>query len=180
MKSRFARSAFWPIPALLALALIAASRPAAAQTPTARVPNPYERSGLLTRQVRVLPKLPPDPDRDSFQGSRYADEQDGKFLIVHPNDSWRRGGMYGYPLSDRHMATVAPYFMGSPGSTIGPDTRNHNPVTTRWVKNLFYPFQPVGMYYDRGVYAPIYDFDWFVPGPGPFPWPHFFIRPTGG
>ena len=36
------------------------------------------------------------------------------------------------------------------------------------------------MYYDRGVYTPIYDFDYFVPGPGPFPWSHFFKRPTGG
>jgi hypothetical protein len=36
------------------------------------------------------------------------------------------------------------------------------------------------MYYDRGVYTPIYDFDYTVPGPGPFPWSHFFKRPTGG
>lgn len=150
------------------------------QVPLARVPRVEQRSGLLTRLTPVVPQLPPDDDRDAFQGSRYADEQDGKFILVHPNDSWRRGGMYGYPLSDRHTAAYRPYFTGSPGSTIGPDTMGHNPVSGRWINNFFHPFKPVGMYYDRGVYVPIYDFDWFVTGPGPFPWPHFFKKPTGG
>src|SRR5262245_7539819 len=120
-----------------------------AQVPLARVPDVEHRSGIVTRMTPVLPKLPPDDDRDAFQGTRYADEQDDTVIIVHPHDSWRRGGMYGYPLSDRHTAAVRPYFMGSPGSTIGPDTQGHNAVTGRWFTNFFHPFRPVGMYYDR-------------------------------
>ncbi len=88
--------------------------------------------------------------------------------------------MYGRPLTPQCTAAVYPYFHGSPGGRIDEDCRGHNPVTGRWVRNFFLPFKPVGMYYDRGVYAPIYDMDYFIPGPGPFPWSHFFKRPTGG
>ena len=101
-------------------------------------------------------------------------------MKLHPYDSYKDGGMYGRPLTPQCTAAVYPYFHGSPGGRIDEDCRGHNPVTGRWVRNFFLPFKPVGMYYDRGVYAPIYDMDYFIPGPGPFPWSHFFKRPTGG
>jgi hypothetical protein len=88
--------------------------------------------------------------------------------------------MYGKFLSRRHTATHDPFFVGTQGSTIGPDTQREHPAIGRWIVNPFHQFRPIGMYYDRGVSVPIYDFDYTVPGPGPFPWPHFFKRPTGG
>jgi hypothetical protein len=158
-----------------------AGAPCRGQEPAPRVYDPQQRSGLLSRYAPVLPKLPPDDDRDAFQGTRFADEQDDATCLVHPYNSWRNGGMYGYPLCPNCTAAVTPFFRGSPGrSTITDECRSHHPALRRWVGNAINPWKPVGMYYDRGVYTPIYDFDWFVPGPGPFPWSHFFKRPTGG
>lgn len=161
------------------LALLAGT--AAAQVPIPRVPDVRERSGLISRRTPgPLPQLPPDADRDSYLGTRYADEQDYANCLVRPYNSWRNGGMYGYPFSHACTKAVAPFFVGSPGGSICEDCRSNHPAGRRWVGNLINPWKPVGMYYDRGVYAPIYDFDWVVPGPGPFPWSHFFKHPTGG
>lgn len=165
---------------LLTLAVLGAPEPALAQLPAPRLANPQERSGLMTRYTPVLPRLPVDADRDSYLGTRYQDEQDDSPLLLHPYNSCRNGGMYGKKLCDACTAAVYPYFHGSPGGRIGPECKGHDPVTGRWFTNIVHPFKPVGMYYDRGVYVPIYDLDWFVPGPGPFPWSHFFKRPTGG
>lgn len=167
-----------PMTALGLLALLAA--PAAAQVPMPRVPDVQQRSGLVSRYTTVIPYLPPDDDRDSFQGTRYADEQDNATCLVHPYNSWRNGGMYGYPLSPACTQAVWPFFAGSPGGSICAECRSHHPVGRRWIGNAINPWKPVGMYYDRGAYVPIYDFDYTVPGPGPFPWSHFFKRPTGG
>ena len=166
----------------IALALLALVGPglARAQEPKPRLASPYQRSGLVTRYTPVLPRLPEDKDRDSFEGTRYNSEKDDSPLLIRPYNSWCNGGMYGHTLTRANTAAVWPFFYGSSGSTIGPDTQGHSPAVGRWITNAFHPYKPVGMYYDRGVYTPIYDFDYCVPGPGPFPWPHFFKRPTGG
>ncbi len=160
--------------------LFAWSTPAQAQEESPGVIlNTPARSGLISRFTPPLPRLPQDPDRDSFQGTRYQDEHDTKFKLRERN-SWLNGGMYGRPLCASCTQAVSPYFRGLPGGRIEPECRGCDPVTGRWVGNLMNHYKPVGMYYDRGVYVPIYDFDYFAPGPGPFPWSHFFKRPTGG
>ncbi len=181
MDIRYARPGCAVGQAALVLGFLAVALPAQAQN-LAYAPDgaPHPVSGLLTRYTPVVPHLPPDPRRDTFQGTRYDDEHDNKWYLLHPYDSWLNGGMYGQRLTNKCTATVPPYFVGSTGSTIGPNCRGHDSFLGRWVLNPFLKFQPVGMYYDRGVYTPIYDFNWTAPGPGPFPWPHFFQRPTGG
>jgi hypothetical protein len=167
---------------VLTLAPLAPTTARAQDQPTTTpIANPYQRSGLLSRMEPILPPLPPDADRDAFLGSEYASEFDGdRGVIFFPGNSWRNGGMYGKMLSRRHTATHSPFFVGTEGSTIGPDTQREHPVIGRWIMNPLHQFRPIGMYYDRGVSVPIYDFDYTVPGPGPFPWSHFFKRPTGG
>lgn len=184
-------------PLALALACLATALTAPLGLPSARaqseapdaylsdVPRPYipdvtQRSGLVTRFTRPVPRVPQDADRDSFQGTRYQDEHDNWPLKLHPRNSCKDGGMYGRPLSSACTSAIYPFFTGSPADDMGPDCCNGHPATGRWVGNLVHPFKPVGMYYDRGVYTPIYDLDYAVPGPGPFPWSHFFKRPTGG
>jgi hypothetical protein len=161
---------------LLALAVPGQADEAAPAT----AQRPHQISGMLMRWTSPPPALPPDPRRDTFQGTRYDDEHDNSWLRFRPNNSALDGGMYGRLLTNKCTATVAPYFVGSTGSTISDCCRGLHPLTGRWVGNFIHPFKPVGMYYDRGVYAPIYDTQLFVPGPGPFPWNAFFKRPTGG
>jgi hypothetical protein len=136
-----------------------------------------QRSGLITRYTPVRAQLPPDPGRDTFYRTRWDD-------WYHPyprgRNCYKDGGMYGQPLPADCTAAVAPSFRGAPGvSTIRPECQ---PPTKygRMLGNLVHPFRPVGMYYDRGVYAPIYDLDPLVPGPGPFPWNHYIKRHLGG
>jgi hypothetical protein len=165
--------------ALLAVALgLASVRDARAQSPRPYVPQVEQRSGLVYRMTPTPPRLPEDPDRDSFQGTRYESEKDNSPIC--PRNNWAHGGMYGHPLDPSCTAAVYPNFVGSPGSTYCADCQPKHPAINRWITNPLHPFKPVGMYYDRGVYTPIYDFDYPVPGPGPFPWSHFFKRPTGG
>jgi hypothetical protein len=163
--------------ALLAVVSLAAA--AQAQVPQPYVPNVTQR-GLVSRYTPVIPREPADPKRDSFLGTRYQDEHDNAHYLLRPNNSWLNGGMYGKPLCAQCTAAVYPNFMGSPANAITEECRGDHPATGRWVRNLINPFKPVGMYYDRGVYVPIYDFDYPVPGPGPFPWPHFLRQCTGG
>jgi hypothetical protein len=159
--------------------LLAAAALAEAQVPMPRVPDVRQRSGLVSRFTTPPAYLPPDADRDTFEGTRYADEQDDAHVFA-PRNSWRNGGMYGKPLPACCTKTTYPFFRGTPGGHVGEECQSGHAALQRWVLNPFQPFKPVGMYYDRGAHVPIYDFDWTVPGPGPFPWPHFFRRPTGG
>lgn len=170
----------WPAIALglPLLGLTVLSAAARAEDTATEAPRPI--SGLLTRWTYPPPMLPPDPRRDTFQGTRYDDEHDGSPLRVRPYNSALDGGLYGRPLTNKCTATAAPYFVGAPGSTINDCCRGEHPLTGRWFGNLIHPFKPVGMYYDRGVYVPIYDTNYTVPGPGPFPWNSFFKRPLGG
>jgi hypothetical protein len=145
------------------------------QDPLPYVPDARARSGLLTRFTPVPNLLPPDPRRDTFYGTRYGDYPVKKF----PNYMCE-GGLYGDPLKGDCTACVRPYFWGAPGaSSIGPECTSLHPWG-RWIGNFVHPCRPVGMYYDRGCYVPIYDLDPWVPGPGPFPWPYFMKRHIGG
>ncbi len=159
--------------------MLLAAAGAQAQMLQARVPDVRQRSGLVSRFAVPPAYLPPDADRDAFEGTRYADEQDN-VPVFAPRNSWRNGGMYGRMLSPACTKTEYPYFQGTPAGAICDECKSAHPAIQRWVLNPFQPFKPVGMYYDRGAYVPVYDFDWTVPGPGPFPWSHFFKRPTGG
>lgn len=143
--------------------------------PSAGVPNVFQRSGLLTRFVRIEPHLPPDRDRDNYYNTRWANFPD----VKHVN-CMAHSGIYGLPWKPDCTASVYPYFHGSPGL---PSTRQacrpSSPVF-RLVENLAHPFKPVGSYYAGGSYVPLYDLDPLVTGPGPYPYPWFFKRPTGG
>ncbi len=178
MAGKHARLARWLVSALFVGCFGALAFGVRAQDLTLAPPHV---DGLASRYMPVQPRLPVDPRRDAFEGSRYASEfDDGHHVYIHPYDSWRNGGLYGRRMPENDVAAVAPYFQGRGGSTINDKTQAHNPYVRRWITNLFYPYKPVGMYYDRGVYAPIYDMDYFAPGPGPFPWGHFLNKPLGG
>ena len=70
-----------------------ASAPAWGQPPRAFVPETTERSGLLMRYAGTPEFLPPDPYRDFFYNTRYADSG----LVKHPN--WvKTQGLYGLGL----------------------------------------------------------------------------------
>src|ERR1700729_1677002 len=58
-----------------------ASAPALAQPPQPFVPDITERSGLIMRFAATPELLPPDPHRDFFYETRYADS--GR--VTHPN-----------------------------------------------------------------------------------------------
>jgi hypothetical protein len=136
-----------------------------------------QRSGLITRYSAVRAKLPPDPGRDTFYRTRWDD-------WYHPyprgRNCYKDGGLYGRPLPANCTAAVSPSFRGAPG--VSNITANCEPPSKygRIFGNLVHPFRPVGMYYDRGVYAPVYDLDPLIPGPGPFPWNHYIKRHLGG
>ena len=76
----------------------AAARPALAQPPKPFIPDITERSGLLMRSAATPEMLPPDPNRDFFYQTRYADS--GR--VKHPNWVCTQG-LYGTRLEDaRH------------------------------------------------------------------------------
>jgi hypothetical protein len=129
------------------------------------------------RYVDVPGRLPPDPHRDNFYGTRYAD----RGLVKHP-DGVLDQGLYGMGWKAKHTQSVFPFFYGNPGrSTLTADSR---PTPTqrslRFLQGVLHPFKPVGSYYQEGTYVPIYDFDPGVPGPGPFPYPFYFNWHKGG
>jgi hypothetical protein len=166
------------MPALLvAAAFLASARPAQAQLPAPRVRDLEQRSGLMTRfQPLVKRTLPHDPKRDDWYDTRWADNPD----IRHPNDC-HHGGLYGLKYGNRCTEAVYPFFRGAPGaSTIGPKCEPARLDTIRLYDNFIHPWRPVGMYYTKGVYVPIYDLDPLVPGPGPFPYDSFFAHIWGG
>lgn len=145
--------------------------------PQPYVPDITQRSGLISRFTPVPVCLPPDRKRDTFYRTRFDD-------WYHPyrntRNCYKDGGLYGRPWPGTDTAAVSPFFRGSPGaSTITPCSEPQSKYG-RILGNYFHPFRPVGMYYDRGVYTPIYDLDPMVPGPGPFPWNHYLRQCTGG
>lgn len=162
--------------ALLGLAAIGHGSLAQAQIPTPHVPNITERSGLLQRFSRPKSNLPQDPQRDNFYGDRY-----GNYAKVDDSNNPLNGGLYGVRLPARDTASVYPFFYGAPGrSTITADSKPWRPSYLRGVQQLVNHRKPVGMYYDRGSYVPIYDLDSLAPGPGPDYWPFFFQGSRGG
>jgi hypothetical protein len=164
--------------AVIALALLGGSSPVRAQVPEPRVTDVNERSGLLQRYniYNFKTNLPKDPYRDNFYGYRV-----GNYGKVFETNTYWDGGLYGVRLAGRETASVYPYFYGTPGkSTITPEGKSWRPSYLRAVQQLLHQKKPVGMYYDRGSYVPIYDLDSFSPGPGPDYWPWFFQGSRGG
>ena len=164
--------------ATLALILLGLSTSSMAQIPTPRVPDIKERSGLLQRfeVYDFKNNLPKDPYRDNWYLTRVGDHA----KVFDTNTFWN-GGLYGVRLPARETQSVYPYFYGAPGqSTITAESKSWRPSYLRAVQQLFHQRKPVGMYYDRGSYVPIYDLDSFSPGPGPDYWPWFFQGSRGG
>jgi hypothetical protein len=167
-------------PALLGLAILAAilggSSNALAQVPQPNIPDINERSGLLQRFKPYKTNLPKDPYRDNFYGPRVGDH-----AKVLDKNVYCDGGLYGVRLPARDTASIYPFFYGTPGtSTVTPYSKAWRPSCLRGLQQLVHQRKPVGMYYDRGSYVPIYDLDSFTPGPGPDYWPFFFQGSRGG
>ena len=152
-----------------------AAKPALAQPPKPFIPDITERSGLLMRFASAPQVLPPDPHRDYFYGTRYADS--GR--IKHPNWVCTQG-LFGLGLKTADTQSVYPFFYGMPGqNTIDSSSRPWwRPA--RFFQGLAHPFRPVGSYYAFGSYVPIYDLDPIAPGPGPYPYPFYFNWLHGG
>ncbi len=166
------------MPALLVtVASLGSTVSAWAQLPAPRVRDVEQRSGLMTRfQPLVKRTLPHDHKRDDWFDTRWADSPD----ISHPNDC-RHGGLYGLKYAHRCTESVYPFFRGSPGAgTIGPECEPARSDLVRLYDNFIHPWRPVGMYYTKGSYVPIYDLDPIAPGPGPFPFHSFFTHIWGG
>jgi hypothetical protein len=162
----------WAIAGWLVVLLQA---PAHAQYPPPHITDLSERSGLMMRFAGTRELLPPDPFRDNFYNSRYAD----RGLIKHP-DGIKDQGLYGLGWKANCTQSVYPFFYGSPG------TSQVEPSCLPWHRSLrvlqgwTHPFRPVGMYYAMGSYVPIYDFDPIASGPGPYPYPFYFNWWKGG
>jgi hypothetical protein len=158
----------------LALALAGWATAARAQIPEASVPDMRQRSGLVQRQTRIEPHLPPDPKRDQWYDTRWADPPNRRKC---PN--WYvNNGIYGLPWRDNYTKSIHPYFFGAPGRDTLTDKGNFGTVhnVRQLGRSMFHQldrFKPIGIYYDQGSYVPIYDLDPIVPGPGPWPWPWF-------
>jgi hypothetical protein len=165
--------------ATLVLGVVGGSANIQAQAPEPNLPDIHERSGLLRRfeiGSRFRTNLPKDPNRDNYYNTRFGDH--AKIL---PTNNPLDGGLYGVRLPARDTASVYPFFYGSPGeSTITADSKPVRPSFLRAPQQFFHHRKPVGMYYDRGSYVPIYDLDSFSPGPGPDYWPWFFQGSRGG
>ena len=140
-------------------------------------PFPHGSSGLTQRWYPAPSNLPPDPRRDQFYTTRWANRPaDDKHV-----NSLCDGGLYGRRWPDSCTRSVAPYFRGYPGrDTLCPDCGPAKHELGRRLESFVHPSKPVGMYYAGGSYVPLYDLDPVVPGPGPFPWKHFWRKPTGG
>ena len=152
-----------------------AGSPAWGQPPQPFVPDTAERSGLLMRFAEAPTFLPPDPHRDFFYNTRYADSG----LVSHPN--WfKTQGLYGLAMKTPDTQSVYPFFYGMPGQ--GSIDSSSRPWwrPARFFQGLAQPWRPVGMYYNFGSYVPIYDLDPIAPGPGPYPFPFYFNWLHGG
>lgn len=156
----------------LALATLAAallSGPTAQAQDGPLVPTVQERSGLVMRFVDIPGRLPPDPHRDNFYGTRYAD----RGLVKH-TDGVKDQGLYGMGWKAKCTQSVYPFFYGSTGDTTVDASCRPGHRSLRFLQGVLHPFKPVGSYYQEGSYVPIYDLDPGVPGPGPFPYPFYF------
>jgi hypothetical protein len=161
---------------LVGLFILAPAHPAGAQYPPARVPDLQERSGLVMRFATAPEQLPPDPLRDNFYGTRYAD----RGLIKHV-DGVKDQGLYGVPLRAACTESIYPFFYGSSGnSRVEPSCLPWKHRALRFFQGETHWFKPVGMYYQFGSYVPIYDLDPIAPGPGPYPYPFYFNWCKGG
>jgi hypothetical protein len=166
---------FRVLPGIAGLLVSLAGASAWAQPPQPYVPEVTERSGLVMRFASSPELLPPDPNRDTFYHTRYADHG----LVTHPN--WpHTQGMYGLGLKTPDTQSIYPYYYGMPGqNTIDSSSRPWwRPL--RFFQGLAHPFRPVGMYYAYGTYVPIYDLDPIAIGPGPYPYPFYFNWLHGG
>jgi hypothetical protein len=164
--------------ALLIAALwsaVAATPARAQQGPPAYIPDITERSGLLMRFATAPEQLPPDPHRDFFYGTRYADN--GR--VRWPNRICTQG-LYGLGMKTPDTESIYPYFYGVPGQATIDSSSRPGFRPARFFTNLMHPFRPVGSYYAMGTYVPIYDLDPIAPGPGPYPFPFFFNWLHGG
>jgi hypothetical protein len=152
-----------------------ASAPAWAQPVQPFIPDTTERSGLLMRFAATPEFLPPDPHRDFFYETRYADSG----TITHPN--WfKTQGLYGLGMKTPDTESIYPYFYGMPGQSSIDSSSRPWWRPARFFQGLAHPWRPVGMYYQFGSYVPIYDLDPIAPGPGPYPYPFFFNWVHGG
>jgi hypothetical protein len=152
---------------------LAAAPTVHAQRPPA-LPDTTQRSGLITRFSPVVGKLPYDRDRDEYFVTRWAEPN-----LEHPN--WLGdSGLYGLKWNQACTSCRAPYFRGYPGPGCVDGNCKPAPKSHRIWDNFIHPWRPVGYYYAGGCSVPVYDLDPLVTGPGPFPWPVFFKRPTGG
>ena len=164
------------VPALTGLLLVLFGPTAWAQYPPPRVADLQERSGLLMRFAGVPETLPPDPHRDFFYDTKYAD----RGLMKHPNYV-KTQGLYGLGWKSACTESIYPFFYGSPGTgKVTSDCLPWQHRSLRFVQGLVHPFKPVGMYYQMGSYVPIYDLDPISPGPGPYPYPFYFNWNKGG
>jgi hypothetical protein len=162
--------------ALAAALFFSLGQAARAQYPEARIKDLSERSGLLMRSAPMpARRLPPDPYRDNFYATRFAD----RGLVKHPNYVCTQG-LYGLGWKSACTESVYPFFYGSPG------TGKVDSSCLPWHRSLLalqgivQPFRPIGMYYNMGSYVPIYDLDPLAPGPGPYPYPFYFNWWKGG
>jgi hypothetical protein len=154
---------------------LAGSSASAQQPPKPFVPDTTERSGLLMRFASTPEFLPPDPHRDYFYNTRYADHG----LVSHPN--WcKTQGLYGLGLKTPDTESVYPFFYGMPGQSTIDSSSLPWWRPARFFQGLAHPWRPVGMYYSFGTYVPIYDLDPVAPGPGPYPYPFYFNWWHGG
>jgi hypothetical protein len=152
------------------LFMAASARPAGAQAVIEpAVPDLVNRSGLVSRMVPIEPHLPPDPRRDQWYDTRWADPPNVRYPVRwYPN-----GGLYGLAWKADHTKSISPYFFGAPGRSTLHGDENKPGYIARFTRSAFHPFNPVGMYYDQGSYVPVPDFRPFVPGPGAWPYPIF-------
>jgi hypothetical protein len=167
------RAAWWLWTGFVIAAVPASAR---AQYPPAKVPDLQERSGLIMRFAGVPEQLPPDPRRDNFYDTRYAD----RGLVKHV-DGVKDQGLYGFGWKSACTQSYYPFFYGSPGSArVEPSCLPWQCRSLRFFQGLPHPFKPVGMYYQMGSYVPIYDLDPIAPGPGPYPYPFYYNWNKGG
>jgi len=160
---------------LTGLVLILVDSPAKAQYPPPHIPELHERSGLIMRFVGLKEQLPPDPLRDNFYDTRFAD----RGLIKHP-DGIKDQGLYGLGWKSACTESVYPFFYGSPGAGKVNESCLPWHRSLRFLQGETHFFKPVGMYYSMGTYVPIYDLDPIAPGPGPYPFPFYFNWCKGG
>jgi hypothetical protein len=160
------------IAGLLVSVLSSAAR---AQYPPPHIQDLKERSGLLMRFAGTQETLPPDPIRDNFYDTRYAD----RGLVKH-KDGIKDQGLYGMGWKATCTQSYYPYFWGSSGNGKVDASCLPWPRSLRVFQGWTHPFRPVGMYYQMGSYVPIYDLDPIAPGPGPYPYPFYFNWWKGG